>query len=435
MLEGSRNFMHAVRNTGVKGVVEYRYFDCGCSSCTTHTDKCSQNQYADQWKEFRLLPKNQIDLSSDNSDWFKPVEIKDMPSNDDFMNFEEDLEDAVHCDEVEKEEFLSQETENAKQETEHDVIELNEDRDVIEESEEENEPEHHVTSPDLVKDCDVIAEENETDHDVIAEENETNRDVIEESDEDSVVAMFTVPYESSDFSSDEEIPPDYPAEIPPLLSEEDENMNFDWKGILSDLKTYCTFSALKQYISRTTLPEVRPIIKYLVEENDVVDSIAAKFFPRDGPKGYIPIETMGDGNCGYGALAHELLSDEGRYQEVRACITFKAVLKENSFLTHDILARGDLEGSENRPAVYVSYSGLLTPEITRLNEQSIRTVYHRDVIANARDFTFMGVWQIHHAAEAFRRPIVSVYPWHTNKEIRKDINRVVLPINPLHDIK
>ena len=167
----------------------------------------------------------------------------------------------------------------------------------------------------------------------------------------SVVAMFTVPYESSDFLSDEEIPPDYPAEIPPLLNEEDENMNFDWKGIMSNLKTYCTFSALKQYISRTTLPEVRPIIKYLVEENDVVDSIAAKFFPRDGPKGYIPIETMGDGNCSYRALAHVWLSDEGRYQEVWAHITFEAILKENSFLMHDILARGDLEGSENRPGL------------------------------------------------------------------------------------
>ena len=305
-------------------------------------------------------------MSSDNSNWFKPVEIKDMPSKDDFMNFEGDLEDAVHCDEVENEEFLFQETENAEQETEHDVIEeeeeLNDDRDVIEESEEENEPEHDITSPELVED-----------HDVIAEENKTDCDVIEESDEDSVVALFTVPYESSDFLSDEKIPPDYPAEIPPLLNEENENVNFDWKGILSDLKTYCTFSALKQYISR--------------------------------------------------------------YHEVRACITFEAVLKENSFLMHDILARGDLEGSENRPAVYASYSGLLIPEITRLNEQSIRTVYHRDVIANARDFTFMGMWQLHHAAEVFRCPIVSAYPQHTNKEIWKDINRVVLPINPMQDIK
>ena len=238
----------------------------------------------------------------------------------------------------------------------------------------------------------------------------------------------------ADFLSDDS-PSNYPTEIPPLLNEEDENMNFDWKGILSNLKTYDTFSALKQYISRTTLPEVRPIIKYLVEENDVVDSIAAEFFPRDGPKGYIKIETMGDGNCGYQALAHVLLSDEGHYQEVWACITFEAVLKEDSFLTHDILARGHLEGSKNRPAAYASYSDLLTPEITTLNEKSIRTVYHCDVIANARDFTFMGVWQLHHAVEAFRCPIISVYPRYTNREIRKDINRVVLTINSLHDNK
>ena len=88
-------------------MVEYRYFDCGCSSCTTHTDKCSQNQYADQWKKFSVLPRKKVDLSSDNSDWFKPVQIKGMPSNDEFMNFEEDLEDAVHCDEVENKESLS----------------------------------------------------------------------------------------------------------------------------------------------------------------------------------------------------------------------------------------------------------------------------------------------------------------------------------------
>ena len=119
---------------------------------------------------------------------------------------------------------------------------------------------------------------------------------------------------------------------------------------------------------------------------------------------------MGDGNCGYQALAHVLFSDESWYHEVRAHITLEAVLKENSFLTHDILARGDLEGSENRPAAHALYSGLLMPEITRLNEQSIRTVYHHDVIANARDLTFMGVWQLHHTAEAFRCPIVSVYP-------------------------
>ena len=69
-----------------------------------------------------------------------------MPSNDEFMHYEEDLEDAVHCDEVENEEFLSVETENAEEEED-----LNDDHDVIEENEtqcdesEDNEPEHDVT--------------------------------------------------------------------------------------------------------------------------------------------------------------------------------------------------------------------------------------------------------------------------------------------------
>ena len=98
-----------------------------------------------------MLPRKKIDLSSDNSDWFKPVEIKDMPSNDDFMHYEEDLEDAVHYDEVENEEFYV-ETENAEEEED-----LNDDRDVIKENitqhdeSEDNEPESDVTKPEVQK--------------------------------------------------------------------------------------------------------------------------------------------------------------------------------------------------------------------------------------------------------------------------------------------
>ena len=87
-----------------------------------------------------MLPGKKIDLSSDNSNWFKPVEIKDMPSNDEFIHYEDGLKDAVHCDEVENEEFLSVETENAEQETECDVKEEEE------ESEEDNKPECDITS-------------------------------------------------------------------------------------------------------------------------------------------------------------------------------------------------------------------------------------------------------------------------------------------------
>ena len=34
-IAGSHDYMHAVHNTGVRGVVQYRFFDCCCYGCTT----------------------------------------------------------------------------------------------------------------------------------------------------------------------------------------------------------------------------------------------------------------------------------------------------------------------------------------------------------------------------------------------------------------
>ena len=91
-----------------------------------------------------------------------------------------------------------------------------EDRDV---TAEENKTQHDE-SEDNEPDCDVtrpeVQKELVEDRDVNTEENETQHDVIEESDEseDSVVALYTVPYESSDFSSDEDSPPNFSTEIP-----------------------------------------------------------------------------------------------------------------------------------------------------------------------------------------------------------------------------
>ena len=87
-LKGSRDYLHVIRNTGIKGVVEYRNFDCGCLSCTTHTNECLQNEYADEWKKFSLLPGKKMDLSFNTCDWFKAVEVEDRPNNDAFMQFE-----------------------------------------------------------------------------------------------------------------------------------------------------------------------------------------------------------------------------------------------------------------------------------------------------------------------------------------------------------
>ena len=396
-LKGSREYLHAVRNTGIKGVVEYRNFDCGCLSCPTHTNECLQNEYADEWKKFSLLLGKKKDLSFNTCDWFKAVEVEDRPNNDAFMQFEEKIDDTVHCDEIENEDYTEPYvTEDNNNVTEEIVEEY--DGEIVEEGDRDvTDEEHDVTEEESDKET-----VEEGDRDVTEEE----RDVTEEGKEsdDSLVELYTIPYESSpDNSSDEELLAIYQPEMSPLLTDGDACIHFNWDAGLKDMKTYTTFNSLKQYVSRTWLPEVSPDIKYNLDDDDIIDTIAQHFYPRkDWPKGYLRMETCGDGNCGYRALAHVLLSDKSWHREVRVRITFIAVLQGESFLSHQLLSRGVTVGSADRAASYALYSGLITPEITRLSEDSIRTVYQYDVMANLKELNFMGVWQLHHADEAFK---------------------------------
>ena len=69
---GSRDYMHAVHNTGVPGVVQHRFFDCCCYGCTTHNEECSQQDYANDCNTFCLKGKlNDGDLQLDS--WFKAI--------------------------------------------------------------------------------------------------------------------------------------------------------------------------------------------------------------------------------------------------------------------------------------------------------------------------------------------------------------------------
>ena len=86
-------------------------------------------------------------------------------------------------------------------------------------------------------------------------------------------------------------------------------------------------------------------------------------------------------------------------------------------------------------AHYALYSGELSPEIRFLSSKAIQTVYRRDVFANRLNGNYIGVWQFHHAAEAFQRPIGTVYPRKTNRQVRNDLNRILLPARSGNDLK
>ena len=318
----------------------------------------------------------------DNRDkCFKPVEVEDRPNNDAFMQFEEEIDDTVHCDELENDDYADLMADTEEKDQEHDVTEAEEGTEEIEERDvtdtmadtDKKDQEHYVTEHDVTQEI-VVDTEEQQDRDVTQEvvdtEEQQDRDVTqevvdtEEGDHDvtdegndsdeSLVELYTIPYQSSSENSlDEELPAMYQPEKSPMLHDDDACINFNWAAVLKDMKTYTTFNSLKQYILRTWIPEVNPVIKYIIEDDDIIDTIAHFFYPtKDGPKGYMPVETGGDGNCGDRALAHVLLSDESWHHEARVWITFVAVLKAESFLSHQVLTRGVAVGSANRPASY-----------------------------------------------------------------------------------
>ena len=204
----------------------------------------------------------------------------------------------------------------------------------------------------------------------------------------------------------------------------DESISFDWKGILNKLENYTSFSGMANYVSSTCLPPVVPRMKYCLVDSDEIDKIAEKFWPSDGPQGYQPVETNGDGNCFFHTISRIFHNTEDHHDEVRVRITFEGVMNKDSCLRHGVLVRGLRRPSENLPRQYTLYSGELEDGLglDNMHDENVETVYERDVVANARSGNFSGILQFYHAAQVYRRPIASIYPRRTNFTIQSHLH-------------
>ena len=76
LIPGMRNYLNAIHNTGIEGILQYRYFDCCCFGCVTHSSECSQQEYADKWKISSVLYAHKKKFLKNlelPKDWFKPL--------------------------------------------------------------------------------------------------------------------------------------------------------------------------------------------------------------------------------------------------------------------------------------------------------------------------------------------------------------------------
>ena len=184
-------------------------------------------------------------------------------------------------------------------------------------------------------------------------------------------------------------------------SDEEDNQSLNYEEKLKKYRSYTHYTWLKGHIMRKRLPSPVTSIKEIFTDAGTVDETAKFFYPFDGPVGYLPIVMESDGNCLPRALLYLFFGNEDHHFEVRCRIIEAGVLNEKDFISHQILTWGVMNGSKNWLWQYVTYSPQLKPTHRRLDHDKILDVYQWELMALTKNFKFMGIWQIHQAAEAF----------------------------------
>ena len=215
---------------------------------------------------------------------------------------------------------------------------------------------------------------------------------------------------------------------------------FDWDGILTELKQCHTYDEIVAVVRKYKLPPLKLRRKYRQTVYDQIDLIAQKFYPVDHPANYVPIVTKGLGNCFAHALSHALFGTQNRHVEIRVRLVFEAVMNEPLHLSNQYLSLGCTESLPARPNLrplsttvvsrYCTYSGDDSVRGLRLTQDEMKRIYRCDVLKISKPGAYTGIWQFHQAAEFTKIPIGTVFPdRNVNKNIRLDMNRMIRPSN------
>ena len=138
--------------------------------------------------------------------------------------------------------------------------------------------------------------------------------------------------------------------------ESDVDVPLNYKERLKKYRSYRQYTQLKANILKNSLPRPVTSMKDTMSNEDILDAVAQYFYPPDGPQGYYPVYTYGDGNCLPRALSHLFYGTPENYDEVRCRIIEAGVKFEDELLSHDVLTRGVTNGSKNQPQMYATYS-------------------------------------------------------------------------------
>ena len=209
-----------------------------------------------------------------------------------------------------------------------------------------------------------------------------------------------------------------------------------WSKLYEKVSSASDYENLRQIVARnrSQIPPIQTKMKWYKTATDRVDPAGRKFYPKDGPKSFVPLSNYGDGNCFPRALSQIFYSCEDNHLEVRLRLLFEGVTNALIYVSDAYLGKGLRgEGSGNVASSYCMYSGLARRR--NMSQAEIMDLYKTEMMIIRRLGTEMGMWEFHIATQVFSRPIGSVYPEGTNPFVRKHTNRIILPVRAAHEQK
>ena len=203
-----------------------------------------------------------------------------------------------------------------------------------------------------------------------------------------------------------------------------------WPSILSALdgcKDFLSLQKLAQEI-KEVLPQLKPrVTTEFSWQVDVIDTVAQKEIPHDGPTHLTAIRTLGDGNCLCRALSRAFYNNDSKHIELRARIVLEGITNMNDYLNDDCLERGAsyIHSNAELPTVFATFSEFYTPG-QKLTEDTVNSIYCLEIHSCARMGTYMGLWQLAQASSVLGIPLHTIYP--VRGDIGQDFHRIFFPV-------
>ncbi|WAR25167.1 hypothetical protein MAR_010871 [Mya arenaria] len=78
---------------------------------------------------------------------------------------------------------------------------------------------------------------------------------------------------------------------------------------------------------------------------------------------------------------------------------------------------------------YAQYSEMFIPNEREMTNENIKSIYRKEILSITKDKSFMGIWQVHALSSVLKTPIQSVYPELGNRNVRKDMHKLIKPVS------